>query len=263
MDFAILQSGLGLSDCGLCKFAVWFESLRRFGSVASLPIESSPCFPRMASQRRGSSSPSSGDPYNSEKAGASCWSPRTWHTDNNFGLRAEDTALRSFAPRDSGRRIRVRTRREVRLEPSACCAATLQRSLSKPQTCSLCAKPACCDFARLALRISQHRSARSKRKPRYRLCTIFGSPDELGNMPHGIRTGIGPLRKEARLFGHALCQLLSNSAEEPTQASTIRHVRSGPRQLVVLLPARALHMTSIAWRTARACLGTASALFFW
>ena len=79
-------------------------------------------------QRRGSSSPSSGDPYNSEKAGASCWSPRTWHTDNNFGLRAEDTAPRSFAPRDSGRRIRVRTRREVRLEPSACCAATLQRS---------------------------------------------------------------------------------------------------------------------------------------
>ena len=66
-------------------------------------------------QRRGSSSPSSGDPYNSEKAGASCWSPRTWHTDNNFGLRAEDTAPRSFAPRDSGRRIRVRTRREVRL----------------------------------------------------------------------------------------------------------------------------------------------------
>ena len=115
MDFAILQSGMNLSDCGLRKFAVWLESLRRFGSVASLPIESRPCFPRMASQRSGSSSPSSGDPYNSEKAGASCWSPRTWHTDSNFGLRAEDTAPRSFAPRDSGRRIRVRTRREVRL----------------------------------------------------------------------------------------------------------------------------------------------------
>ena len=101
MDFAILQSGLLL--------------FRRFGSVASLPIESRPCFPRMASQRSGSSSPSSGDPYNSEKAGASCWSPRTWHTDSNFGLRAEDTAPRSFAPRDSGRPIRVRKKREVRL----------------------------------------------------------------------------------------------------------------------------------------------------
>ena len=110
-----------------------------------------------------------GDPYNSEKAGASCWSPRTWHTDSKFGLSAGDTAPRSFAPCDSGRSIRVRTRREVRLEPSACCAATLQRSRSKPQhqTCSLCAKPACCDFARLALRISQHRSANSKRMPRY------------------------------------------------------------------------------------------------
>ena len=38
-------------------------------------------------------------------------------------------------------------------------------SLNK-QTCSLRAKPACCDFARLALLISQHRSASSKRKPR-------------------------------------------------------------------------------------------------
>ena len=86
-----------------------------FCIVAELSIESRPCFPRMASQRRGSYSPSSGDPYNSEKAGASCWSPRTRHTDNNFRLRAEDTAPRSFAPRDSGRLIRVRTRREVRL----------------------------------------------------------------------------------------------------------------------------------------------------
>ena len=69
----------------------------------------------MASHRSGSSSPSSGDHYNSEKAGASCWSPRTRHTDSNFGLRAEDTAPWSFAPRDSGRAIRVRKRREVRL----------------------------------------------------------------------------------------------------------------------------------------------------
>ena len=33
--------------------------------------------------------------------------------------------------------------------------------------------PACCDFTRLALRISQHRSASSKRKPRYRLSIFF------------------------------------------------------------------------------------------
>ena len=105
------------------------------------------------------------------------------------------------------------------------------------QTCSLRAKPTCCDFARLELRISQHRSASSKHKPRYRLCITFGAPDQFGDMPQGIRTGIEPLRQEARLSGPALCQLLSNPAEEPTQASTTRHVRSGPRQLVVLLPA--------------------------
>ena len=175
----------------------------------------------MASQRSGSSSPSSGDHYNSEKAGASCWSPRTWHMDGNFGLRAEDDAPRSFAPRDSGRPIRVRTRREVGLAGPALCplrynpAEELIRA-SNNQTCSLSAKPACCDFARLALRISQHRSASSKRKPRYRLCTIFGAPYQFGDMPQGTRTGIEPLRKEARLFGPALCQLLSNPAEEPT-----------------------------------------------
>ena len=106
------MASLGLWTLPFCSLA---RISTTFCSVASLPIESRPCFPRMASQRSGSSSPSSGDDYNSEKAGASCWSPRTWHTDGNFGLCAEDTAPRSFAPCDSGRPIRVRTRREVRL----------------------------------------------------------------------------------------------------------------------------------------------------
>ena len=89
---------------------------------------------------------------------------------------------------------------------SARCAATPQRSdpSLNNRTCSLRAKPACCDFASLVLRISQHRSASSKHKPWYRLCTIFGAPDQFGDMPQGTRTGIGPLRKEARLFGPAL-----------------------------------------------------------
>ena len=75
----------------------------------------------MASQRSGSSSPSSGDHYNSETAGTSCWSPRTWHIDGNLGLRAEDAAPRSNAPRDSGRQKRVRTRQEARLVGPALC----------------------------------------------------------------------------------------------------------------------------------------------
>ena len=51
---------------------------------------------------------------------------------------------------------------------SARCAATQQRSdpSLNNQTCSLRAKPACCDFASLVHRISQHRSASSKREPR-------------------------------------------------------------------------------------------------
>ena len=116
----------------------------------------------MASQRSGSSSPSSGDPYNSEKAGASCWSPRTWHMDGNLGLRAEDAAPRSNAPRDSGRPERVLT------------------------------------------------------------------------------------RQEARPVGPTLRQLLRNSAEEPTQASTTRLVRSALRQHVANLPASPPAFTNIA-----------------
>ena len=51
---------------------------------------------------------------------------------------------------------------------SARCAATQQRSdpSFNNRSCSLRAKPACCDFASLVLRISQHRSASSKREPR-------------------------------------------------------------------------------------------------
>ena len=112
------MASLGLWTLPFCSLA---RISPTFCSVASLPIESRPCFPRMASQRSGSSSPSSGDPYNSEKAGASCWSPRTWHMDGNFGLRAEDAAPRSFAPRDSGRPNRVRRRQEARRVGPALC----------------------------------------------------------------------------------------------------------------------------------------------
>ena len=75
----------------------------------------------MASQRSGSSSPSSGDLYSSETAEASCWSPRTWHMDGNLGLRAGDAAPRSNAPLDSGRQERVRPRQDARLVGPALC----------------------------------------------------------------------------------------------------------------------------------------------
>ena len=82
-------------------------------------------------------------------------------------------------------------------------------------------------------------------------------------MPQGIRTGIEPLRQEVRLSGPALCQLLCGPAEEPTQASTTRYVRSpGRASFLSTYQPRALHLTSIAPRAARACLVTVSSTFF-
>ena len=98
--------------------------------------------------------------------------------DGNFVQYADDAAPRSFAPRHSGRPNRVRTRREVRLVGRALYRlkynpAKEPTQASTDETCLLRATPACCDFAHLTLRISQHRSASSQRKPRYRLCTSF------------------------------------------------------------------------------------------
>ena len=82
----------------------------------------------MASQRRGSSSPSSGDQYdvNSETAGASCWSPRT----KAYGRQPWTSRRRSFTtserrssrPKKAGR---VRPRQEARL----CSAFCLHKAL--------------------------------------------------------------------------------------------------------------------------------------
>ena len=105
VDFAILQSCSNLSD-------VLYRCIASHRANA-------PVFPPMASQRSGSSSLFSGDHYNSETAGASCWSTRTWQLDDNLGLRSEDTAPWSNAPRDSGRQVRVRPRQEARLASPA------------------------------------------------------------------------------------------------------------------------------------------------
>ena len=51
---------------------------------------------------------------------------------------------------------------------------------------------------------------------------LFGASDQLGAMPQGIHTGLESPRQEVRFADPALCQLLRNSAEEPTQASTTR-----------------------------------------
>ena len=72
--------------------------------------------------------------------------------------------------------------------------------------------------------------------------------------PNRVRT-----RREVRLDGPALCQLLCNPAEEPTQASTTRPARSAPSQHAVILPASRFASHSIAPQAASASPGTASA----
>ena len=66
-------------------------------------------------------------------------------------------------------------------------------------------------------------------------------------------------RQEARLVCPAFCQLSRNSAEEPTQTSTARLVRSALHQLAANLPASRSAFTSITPRAASASLGTATA----
>ena len=143
---------------------------------------------------------------------------------------------------------------------SARCAATQQRSDPSliNQICSLRAKPACCDFATLALRISQHRSARSKRTPvppLHHLWCLRPARNYFPGHPHGKRT---PAKRGEASWSCPL-PVAQQPAAEPTQASTNRHSHAS---LQSTCQPRALHMTRIASRPARACLGTAQHLFF-
>ena len=112
------MASLGLWTLPFCSLARMSPT---FSSVASFPIQSTLLFSSdSTSTERVFFSPSC-DHYNSETAGASCWSPRTWYMDGNLGLCAEDAAPRSFARRDSVRPNRVRTRQEVKLAGPALC----------------------------------------------------------------------------------------------------------------------------------------------
>ena len=162
MDFAILRSGLNLSD---------------FCSVASLPIESTPLF--------------FSDGISTEWALFLLQRRPLQQRDGRGLLLVAAHVAHGRQPWTTCRRrctsercsSRLRTAKPSRHETTgqACWSFTLlveiqPREGADPsitdQTCSLRATPACYDFSRLALRISQHRSASSQRKPRHRLCTI-------------------------------------------------------------------------------------------
>ena len=92
-----------------------------------------------------------------------------------------------------------------------------------------------------ALRFASHSIApHAASAPRYRLCTIFGASDPLGTISQGIRTGSEPLRKEARLLGPALCQLLSNP--QPL-------FKGGESVIRLSLGRRLVNLSSVAQRT--------------
>ena len=149
----------------MASLGLWtlpFSSLARisptFCSVASLPIEStSLSFLGWHLNGVGALPPPATTTYNSETAGASCWSPRRWYMDGNLGLRAEDAAPRSNAPRPRTARTSTPETRG-----QACWSRTLPVAMQPREgadpsltdhTFSLRATPACCTFASLALRI--------------------------------------------------------------------------------------------------------------
>ena len=109
----------------------------------------------MASRRSGSSSPSSGEHYNSQTAGASCWSPRTWHLDDNLGLRAETLHLGStlLANWDGLNEYARDKRPGLAVLHFVGCHATPRRSRPKPQLPDLFAPR----YASM-LRICRHRA---------------------------------------------------------------------------------------------------------
>ena len=162
--------------------------------------------------------------------------------DGNLRLRAEDAAPRSFAPRGSGRPNRVRTRREVRLVGPAICRLKYNPAKEPTQASQTRLVRSALRQHAVILPTSRVASPASLREqpaqaPVPPLHHRFGASDQLGAMPQGLRTGIESLQHEGRFAGPALRQLLRNSAEELTQASTTRPVRSALRQFVVHLPA--------------------------
>ena len=135
---------------------------------------------------------------------------------------------------------------------------------STDETCLLRATPACCDFAHLTLRISQHRSASSQRKPRYRLCTSFlVLPTSSEICPRAYVRESNPRDKR-----RGLLVLPSASCSATPQRSRPKPQQPHPfapryaSTLYICRP-RTPHFTSIAPRAASACLGTVSAPLFW
>ena len=185
----------------------------------------------MASQRSGSSSPSSGDHYNSEMAGppvGRC-ARGTWTANLDYVQKTLHLGAMLLATQD-GQNEYARDKRSGLLVPLfAGCYTTPRRSRPKHHRPDLFA-PRYASMLNFCQPRAPHLTASLCEQPAQAsvppLHLVFGASDQLGVMPQGIHTGIESPRLEARCAGPALCQLLRNSAEEPTQASTTRLARS-------------------------------------
>ena len=138
--------------------------------VAPFSIQLTPLFSsRIASERGESSSSSNSGHHTSEMAGApSCWSPRSWHLDDDIlGRRSEDAAPRSHTSRileTVSKDARDQRPGFLMVPPYASCYATLQRNRPKPQSPYLFA-PHSANMLQICPPRAQHSSAQLHEKP--------------------------------------------------------------------------------------------------
>ena len=173
MDFVNLQSGLNLSEV--------FVALHRF------PSSQAPVFLGWHLNGVGPLPPPAATLTTARRQGPP------------VGRRARGTrtatAPRSFAPRDSGRRIRVRTRREVRLAALSPLPVALQ--LCRGADPSPNTRPARSALSQHAVTSPASRFAsHSIAPPTESACPgtfqhfFFGTSGQFGHMPQGRHTGI-------------------------------------------------------------------------
>ena len=188
--------------------------------------------------------------------------------DGNCGLRAEDAPPRNFAPRDSGRPILVRTRREVRYAGPALCQL-LCNPVEEPIRAST-SRPARSALSQHALtlpasRFASHSIARqaASASPGTASAPSLVLPTSSEICPRAYVRESNPCDKK-----RGFLVLLSASCSATPQRSRPKRqqpdvLAAGHVSLLSFCQPRALHMTSIASCAARACLGTVSALFLW
>ena len=180
--------------------------------------------------------------------------------DSNFGLRAEDAAPRSFAPRDSGRPNRVRTRREVRLAGPALCPLRcnpaeelIRASTNRPAPSALSQHAVTLPASRFASHSIAPQAAIASPGTASAPSLVLPTSSEICPRAHE--------RESEAKRGEAFWSCPLPVAQQPRRRADPSLNRHSHASLQSTCQPRALHMTRTASRPARACLGTAQHLF--